>query len=66
MGGARFLYLDDITMGDGFSGSLAAGKGVNEGLLGNKMLTWETADKYNFGIDFSIMKDITGQFELFR
>ena len=31
MGGARFLYLDDITMGDGFSGSLAAGKGVNEG-----------------------------------
>jgi TonB-linked SusC/RagA family outer membrane protein len=66
MGGARFLYLDDITMGGGFSGSLAAGKGVNEGLLGNKMLTWETANKYNFGLDFSIMKDFTGQFELFR
>lgn len=66
MGSARFLYLDDITVGGGFSGSLAAGKGINEGLLGNKMLTWETADKYNLGLDFSITKDITGQLELFR
>ncbi|MEA4995945.1 MAG: TonB-dependent receptor [Petrimonas sp.] len=66
MGGYRFLYLDDNSMGGGFSGSLAAGKGVNEGLLGNKMITWETADKYNLGLDFSIMKDITGQVELFR
>lgn len=66
MGGARFLYLDDIGMGGGFSGSLAAGQGINEGLLGNKMLTWETANKYNLGLDFSLFKDITGQFELFR
>ncbi len=66
MGNVRFLYLDNITMGGGFSGSLANGQGVNEGLLGNKMLTWETAAKYNFGIDFSILKDFTGQFELFR
>jgi TonB-linked SusC/RagA family outer membrane protein len=62
----RFLYQDDITVGGGFSGSLAAGKGINEGLLGNKALTWETADKYNIGLDFSITKDITGQLELFR
>jgi TonB-linked SusC/RagA family outer membrane protein len=66
MGGARFLYLDDNTMGGGFSGSLAAGKGINEGLLGNKMLTWETANKYNLGLDFSIIKDITGQVEIYR
>lgn len=66
MGGLRFLYMDDITMGGGFSGSLAGGKGVNEGLLGNKMLTWEVANKYNIGVDFSIIKDITGTIEFFR
>lgn len=66
MGSTRFLYQDNISIGGGFSGSLAAGKGVNEGLLGNKTMTWEIANKYNIGIDFSIMKDITGQFELFR
>lgn len=67
MGRSRFLYQDDITIeSGGFSGSLAAGKRVNEGLLGNKMLTWEMADKYNLGVDFSIIKNITGQFELFR
>lgn len=66
MGDDRFLYMDDITVGGGFSGSLAAGKGINEGLLGNRMLTWEVADKYNLGVDFSIIKDITGTLEFFR
>lgn len=66
MGSARFLYLDNIQMGGGMSGSLAAGKGVNEGLLGNKMLTWEVADKFNIGMDFTIIKDITGQIDIFR
>src|SRR5690606_29954713 len=67
MGGLRFLYLDDITVGGGgFSGSLAAGKRVNEGLLGNRMLTWEVAHKYNLGVDFTIFKDITGQVDFFR
>ncbi|MEA4917819.1 TonB-dependent receptor [Proteiniphilum sp.] len=66
MGNIRFLYLDNIQMGNGFSESLAAGKGVNEGLLGNKGMAWEIANKYNIGLDFSIIKDITGQFELFR
>lgn len=67
MGSLRFLYLDDITVGGGgFSGSLAAGKRVNEGLLGNRMLSWEIANKYNLGLDFTIMKDITGQIDFFR
>ncbi|WP_188506722.1 SusC/RagA family TonB-linked outer membrane protein [Parapedobacter pyrenivorans] len=66
MGSLRFLYLDDITVGGGgFSGSLAAGQRVNEGLLGNRMLTWEIANKYNVGVDFSIIKDITGQIDIF-
>lgn len=67
MGPLRFLYLDDITVGGGgFSGSLAAGKRVNEGLLGNRMLSWEIANKYNLGLDFTIFKDLTGQIDFFR
>ncbi|MDR0572997.1 MAG: TonB-dependent receptor [Tannerella sp.] len=66
MGTTRFLYQDNITVGGGFSGSLAAGKGISEGLLGNKSITWETADKFNAGVDFTIMDDITGQFDYFR
>lgn len=67
IGSKRFLYMDDITIGGGgFSGSLAAGKRINEGLLGNKHLTWETAQKFNIGMDFSLMKDITGQIDYFR
>ena len=66
MGGYRFLYMDDITVGGGFTGSLAAGKGINEGLLGNRLLQWEVANKFNLGFDFSIIKDITGQIEFFR
>ena len=67
MGPLRFLYLDDITVGGGgFSGSLAAGKRVNEGLLGNRMLTWEIAHKYNLGLDFTLLRDITGQIDIFR
>lgn len=65
-GTRRFLYQDDIQVGGGFSGSLAAGKGINEGLLGNRMLTWETANKYNLGIDFTIATDITGQIDIYR
>ena len=65
-GGYRFLYMDDIRMGGGFSGSLAAGKGVTEALLGNRMLAWEVANKYNIGLDFSFIKDITGTLEFFR
>ncbi len=66
MGTSRFLYQDNITMGSGFSGSLGQGAGVNEGLLGNKMLTWEIAEKYNFGIDFTLFKDIKGQIDIFK
>lgn len=66
MGSTRFLYLDNITVGGGFSGSLAGGRGINEGLLGNRMLTWEVADKSNVGIDFTIFKDITGKVDVFR
>ncbi|MDR3253339.1 MAG: TonB-dependent receptor [Tannerella sp.] len=65
-GQGRFLYQDNITMGGGFSSSLGQGRGVSEGLLGNPDITWEMATKMNLGIDFQIIKDISGTVDIFR
>ena len=67
MTNTRFLYLDNITQGGGGPlGSLAVGQTINEGLLGNPNLTWETADKYNVGLDFQIMKSLRGSLDVFK
>ena len=61
----RFLYTDNITMGSGPLGSLAQGQGINLGLLGNPHLSWEVAEKKNFGIDIGLFKDLTVSFDYF-
>ncbi|MDR1172809.1 MAG: TonB-dependent receptor [Bacteroidales bacterium] len=65
LGGDRFLYIDNITMGGGAVPSLAAGAGINESLLGNYALQWEVAQKYNIGVDFRFLKAFTGSVEWF-
>jgi TonB-linked SusC/RagA family outer membrane protein len=65
LGGDRFLYIDDITMGGAAVPSLAAGAGINESLLGNYSLQWEVAQKYNIGVDFQFLKAFTGSVEWF-
>ena len=63
----RFLYVDNITYGSGgYLGSLARGYSINEGLLGNPYLTWEVATKYNLGLDFRILKDLSGSIDVFK
>ncbi|MDR1454893.1 MAG: TonB-dependent receptor [Tannerella sp.] len=67
MGDSRFLYIDNITYGSGGAlGSLAQGRGINEGLLGNTGLTWEIATKYNLGVDFQIIKDLSGSIDVYK
>jgi TonB-linked SusC/RagA family outer membrane protein len=67
MGGTRFLYIDDITYSAGWPfASLARGYGISEGLLGNPNLTWEVATKYNLGLDFQIVKDLTGSVDVYK
>lgn len=65
MGNSRFLYQDNITMGGGPLGSLGRGQGVNQGLLGNPEITWEMAEKQNYGIDLSLFQDLTMAFDYF-
>ena len=65
MGGTRFLYLDNITIGGGPLGSLSRGRGVNEGLLGNPNLTWEEAKKQNYGVDLQLFGNLTMAIDYF-
>ncbi|WP_218127677.1 TonB-dependent receptor [Niabella drilacis] len=65
IGGRRFLYTDNITMGGGPLPSLGLGRGVNLGLLGNSSITWETAVKKNLGVDIGLFGDLTASFDYF-
>ena len=61
-GGYRFLYLDNI--GKTGTGALQEnvpsiidGVKVVEKYLGNKLITWETAWKQNYGIDLGLLSN---------
>ncbi|MGO3805518.1 MAG: SusC/RagA family TonB-linked outer membrane protein [Sphingobacterium sp.] len=65
MGNLRFLYQTKNTLGGGPLGSLAtvpgnagSGQGVIQGLIGNPNITWELAQKQNYGVDVSLFKDL--------
>jgi len=65
MGDSRFLYLDDTYIGGGTLGSLGNGTNVVEGIRGNANLTWESAWKKNFGVDFQLFENLNGSFDYF-
>lgn len=66
IGGARFLYQSNITMGGGPLGSLARGKGINQGLLGNPNISWEIAKKTNVGLDIQLFQELDLVFDVFK
>ena len=66
MSSNRFLYLDDTTISSGGLSSLGnGGYIVDEGIRGNKKLKWETAWKWNVGIDYQIFDNLRGAFDYF-
>lgn len=73
MGGLRFLYQTKNTLGGGPLGSLAtipgsngmAGQGINQGLIGNPNITWELAEKQNYGVDLSLFGDLNVVFDYY-
>src|SRR5690606_7954590 len=55
MGGSRFLYLDNITVGGGgYSSSLGSGQQVNTTFLRNELLQWEVAKKTNIALELGL------------
>lgn len=66
IGGARFLYQSNITVGGGPLGSLSRGKGINQGLLGNPNIQWEVAKKANVGMDVQLFHSLDFSLDLFK
>jgi outer membrane receptor protein involved in Fe transport len=72
-GGVRFLYQTKNTLGGGPLGSLATipgsnsslGQGINQGLIGNPNVTWELAEKQNYGVDLGLFKELTAAFDYY-
>lgn len=65
LGDARFLYQDNITMGDNVLSSLGLSRSVSQGLLGNPDISWEVAKKQNYGMDLQLFKDFDLGFDYF-
>jgi TonB-linked SusC/RagA family outer membrane protein len=65
IGTARFLYQSDITMGAGPLPSLGLGRGINQGLLGNPNISWEVAEKQNYGLDVELFSSLSLSFDYF-
>ncbi|WP_211325376.1 TonB-dependent receptor [Larkinella arboricola] len=67
MGSSRFLYQSDITLGgSGPLGSLGLGQTINQGLLGNPNITWEIAQKQNYGLDAQLLGDLSLSVDVFK
>ncbi|MDR0698568.1 MAG: TonB-dependent receptor [Tannerella sp.] len=65
MGSTRFLFQDNITVGGGTSAGGLGGRTISEGLLGNKEITWELAEKVNLAVEVGLLKDFRVTFDYF-
>lgn len=65
IGTSRFLYLDNITVSGGPLGSLGRGQGIDQGLLGNRTLSWEVATKQNYGVEVGLFNELNVSFDYF-
>jgi TonB-linked SusC/RagA family outer membrane protein len=65
----RFLYMDNIQIGGSqWVSGLGSGniRSVSQGLLGNDKISWETADKANYGFDLGLFKQFTLTFNYYN
>lgn len=64
--GARFLYLDNIRVGEGGPiSTLGRGQYVEVAYFGNKSLTWEKSSQQNYGIDLGFLNGFTFNADFF-
>lgn len=71
---SRFLYIDEMyyldknangAYGEFFLNSLSNGHYIQEGLMGNKDLTWEVATKQNYGVEIQLFRSLDLSFDYF-
>ncbi len=66
LNGTRFLYLDNINLAGGYSGSIGDGQSINEQYFGNANLKWEVAKKVNIGTEIGLFTDLNITVDLFN
>lgn len=67
LGGARFLYLDNISLGGGgYNPSLYNGQQIDEVLIGNPKLRWEVSQKTNLGIEVGLFDQLDVIVDVFK
>jgi len=67
LSGARFQYLDNISLGaGGYASSLGGGQRVNITTLGNPNLQWEIAKKADIGLEVGILRSFNVVVDVFH
>ncbi|MDR2139480.1 MAG: TonB-dependent receptor [Tannerella sp.] len=63
----RFLYLSSITENNGgWVSSLGYGRYVSQGKMGNDKLSWEVAEKQNYGVDLQLLNSLSLSVDVFN
>ena len=66
LGSERFLYRTQMSeVGGGISDQLGMNKRIIEGRMGNESLSWEIAEKQNYGIDLQLFREFSVSFDVF-
>ncbi len=67
LGSSRFLYRTQMSeKGGGISDQLGMSKRIIEGKIGNEKLSWEIAEKQNYGADIQLFRELSISFDLFH
>lgn len=69
LGGERFLYRTVVSEYSGLYGyysQLGLSKRIVEGKMGNEKLSWEIAEKQNYGIDLQLFGQFSISFDYYR
>jgi TonB-linked SusC/RagA family outer membrane protein len=66
LGNERFLYRTVVQEVDGYYSQLGLNKRIIQGRIGNELLSWEIAEKQNYGVDIQLFNELSLSFDLFR
>ena len=66
LGGERFLYRTVVSEVGGPYSQLGLSKKIVQGKIGNELLSWEIAEKQNYGVDFQLFRDFSLSFDVFN
>ena len=66
LGNERFLYRTVVSEVWGYYSQLGLNRRIEQGKIGNELLSWEIAEKTNYGVDIQLFRELSLSFDLFR